>query len=653
MAYEQNVWIRQYTDPKTGYDYIFQFYKPDADPLDWLDDGDSTDVITLNEGCFSKIEYDWEYEDYSFGMPKSPALKITFNMNVIGGQGLNKQLMYPFVTLTDTWTPTGYDAACLIPISLEASTICRLYIKFNGQETSPTWRLVFVGMQKNGIEDGYKSKTNTFEAEFYDIGRCITESVKMSWLKYFYFKSTNPLKNAKEIYDWIYYISTDHYRANWLAPAFLTLYEEMAYFWMVKYSDFWDYLELLSSQIATLLLRETKTITIEEPDATYLKQSYQNEGTPGASLTHSDIYFPGYVTIHSSASRLTTPTDEYAFNYTVLGGVFKNDLSEDFASLWDFLSDAFKEGFNRYWFNPNTMTFQRIRFYQTKGHAISRYSETNPFSGIEIIPGASALKRSQVAAVETVDKDISCFETVKDSSRSENTLNIPVIFNNVPTAIARQRISTVGEANDNTILDRFTFNYGSVDFKLRLGYQGHLRELCYIDDPKDGNGTSMTRKDLIINPDVDIFIRCNEYCTYYLGNSIYSYNVYPFASEAFMDFTSIPVNNEPNDINEAVYLQNHSGKQYILSKVMDGMFGNTTSKLKGKTILKSCTNLSDSDLLCFWFNPVGYLSLTLSEFAPANETDLFTGLPTPTQFYPKSCKVDLIEGSVEFEGLGV
>jgi hypothetical protein len=665
---EWSGWLREFTDPITGYEFRYFFYKPGTTLLQYLIDGDLTGVDILPEGTFQTLEYSWEYDENtpSFGMPKAPSMKIKFNLNVTSitsnptFNNFNKQLIYPFITIAESYDIDGH-LPIPISISIETSTVLRVYIKLSG-----TWKEVFAGIQITGLSKGLDIKKGTFETDFIDIGYSVATRVDMKWLKYYCLLDYASLSNAPNYYDWLYYITEPgggkRYEANIMftkvTSGIYTERKDIGFFWMRLYSNLYTYLEVLSSHIATLILREDVSISITPPAITYYKQLYNASGHLGASLDYNHIFIPAYVSAIDMNDIATSIITDSKLSF-LQGGCFI-DLQADFATLWDFLSDLFKEGINRYWFNIQTMTFESNKWYQTDSFSLDYLSEdiTTKIDSPEFNPGTDIVKRCQVATIEKVGEDINLFEVVNPSSRAEKTINIPVIFNNIPCATDSHGKIDFNKTETQGIIEVTTNFLWSHEPKnqLRMKQEGHLRQLLYYDSsPTDGSAIMIVTPHTSSNS-TGAFIRVHEYCLIDFGDSNTSITVTSkntLGTEIpYMDWLSLigtSRDNHPIDVNESKYCQMESGKQRIIAWSLLGMFGSAKS---------STINITSSFLSCintnfWWFYPKEKINIDITNLTPSNDITLLDDIDYPTEYYPVKCKVDLIKMVCETSLIGI
>jgi hypothetical protein len=326
------------------------------------------------------------------------------------------------------------------------------------------------------------------------------------------------------------------------------------------------------------------------------------------------------------ACKLSTST-----SITYFGGLCENGLENKYNSIWDFYQDYYKSNIQKALFSPLLINGTLNYVYGSKNIFDRNIVITlTPDGGsdtklwdIIINEHSEIVQKVSAQVIETSGYDITQIEVVNNSSRSEKSISIPIIFNNGPAADQfwekDNKPEAIGSWQGHSI----------PAYLLKSTVNVRFQNLYYFDKPSEWYA--------------EIPIRVHEQCKIDFGNGISNQNYFVPTDQNFNNEA-----NQPPGIAEAIQVQQYSGKSNIIAHSLLQIFSNNNqTKLKGTCNLKTGNNDSGYN---FWLCPIiGIIGFNLQQIEfVSGEYDNY-----PSKFIPLKIDIDFKLGLISCESLGI
>ena len=512
------------------------------------------------------------YGAYNIGMQDVPSMTLEWDLNYL-------------VDVTTTANPYDYTelkAAILRPIisvyngfvvphTYKLSTVYKLYIQYIGNDTSPTppIRPLIYALQLNPKPGEYDVITKKVIVECLDASDWAFKANKPftyftygiilggpdgyiereGYLELFY----RPSQGSQDIVSHLNKIDgTQSYKL-----------------WFVNLESFWTNLDLINQSYYRQLVRNSTVLfSTGSPDKLiYYKQSSDGTGGKGTALAFNNLY------ILALYNDIDKP-------YRKLGGCF-GEVNSGIPTQWkggmrDFLNDMYLSEFVR---GIPIVEDGAVDFAHIGDASLLCYAlfEDNGFTltinKLKLVTegkiknfakGQDAIVNAITSLYEHKDKDTAKYEETDRSTFNEDTCQLPIMFNNIPTACKYEK----GSFEEREKLNFDTVNYFSALFVDRDSNKSlsHDYGLFYFEQPYCFNAPMP--------------FRVHEYIDGDLGDGK---TIEGLSSINYADLILSPYNfiyNDPD--NPADYprmlayiqaLQSITGKGFILAKALKDIYG--------------------------------------------------------------------------------
>lgn len=600
MSYLDNYkWTYNWRGKRTGWDYKLSFTHASQTPISYMDGEEIVEMelteVELPQGAISGGGYSFEYDDYPLGMHNATELNIVFNIKQRkdGYTDFLKTIFSPFVDFDYDFNdipnfPSGYS----IPLSFKAGTICKLEIKYNGNdETTPApYRTLFIGMQKEGFDTEFSPSDNTFSVSFIDINRCILEAIPISLFEHLWQYESGSFGSHYNVYESYYQDGAGNtYELISYNPK---LSGKIVYFWFDGISRILSFIELFVNEIYRKLTRydiTSYTVSLSLGLPEFYRQTYDQSGDVGSSLSGAELYL-----LCNIADAEYTAADKN--NSTFRAGVFWLDGLKDYSNIWDFFVDLAESNLKKFQFGISYLT----------GHpyigGVGVFAEVSlpidvgifDLRDIKFSPNAGTLKRTASSLIDSVGDDINRYEIDKPSGRGEEDRNIPILLNNIPLNTDYRSYRTI------------TYESGGYITKSR-----YLKETTDIHSLNIYYKTDLEVGD--VGESIECYMKAHDHCRIYLGSGIYSDDagVSPFdGSLSCYPFDRLPSNSDIQVIQQNSCLHN------VAIKSLSYLFNSDQGKQLSKIEAKCAINKTNSFISPFLYNGAYPLKYDLNLIEP-------------------------------------
>lgn len=641
-AYTNTKFIAEFTDTITGYDYKLEIIP--ADTTDFT----TTKTVVLPEGIIKKLSFPVADDKYAIEM-NLMQMNLNLNLNLYYNTGTDDDLLhclfYPFSEIDiqlfyDALTGIGYEN------QITAGNIFKFYIKFNGADDSIPleYRLMFIGLQKNGIESGYDYESGILELEIVNIGKVLLETAEISSLQYAYQDTTLTLNCKVESA----YINEIHYgkaKTDKYLNAFIPA-KDNYYFWFMSLAD----IDTVYSELLTVLYRKLirnsaeSSVTIEIPTMkTAYKQLYDASGDVASSIntaTDKDKLF--HIIYVSNKNNTRTIA-----NINNIGGLFYSDLKQDYQTLADYYSGICKQYLKRVNYNALTKTYELYNVKDKNNEITLTLNDGAGFCIMTDKPELSVdvLQRVTASILKGNSDDLESIELINNSSRTDNNDDIPIIHNNTLSANETWNYET--DLMLKGISDKLSININnSVYICHYSSVNVDMKQYYYYGIPLDAESNLMTSK--------PVMIKIHHHCITDLGYNYDTDDLKPYT--VFISYDKNRVILNADIINE----QLKSGLPNINANALLQVFSNKyQTKLKLKTAFTETVDYTGINPIgCIWFNPYdAVFKFDLNEIKPeTSSAGFFNGYPV--EYWLVQAELILIDdtladaGTVNFTLLG-
>lgn len=560
----------------------------------------------------AKWVYTWEYDKYRLGLPITEA-SFEFNLDRITDTNLFNIIANPFTYIADITDTDG------IGNELWAGNLFRLYINWSG-----TYILFYEGTQLNGLEEEYDPDTYKFTVNTETILKTVGEAMSLRPKPLGInteFSSSNSF-NEMYVIDNTYFGTTNNipvitynsiYKSDKpISPYYLTPFNDVETFFKNYYADLWK-----------RITRESLTLTIDPHLPEFYEQSYAKTGEPGTKLNQADLY----VISQTQWRKINTQNDSNLGASGLLELLF-----DPYKNYWDYLQDYSYCTGRGFWYNPSTKTFEFHLLLETNTLEYDLSS-----GSAKLYPHSDMLQRVNVTPAEIVLEDIDKQELINVGSRTANTENIPLIYDNKAVLPSNNQEETEGLViyDDMVVIIPKGFWGANRDGTGLLMLQTHSFNLYYYGQPK-----KPLTSDFYFDREVPI--KVHEFVKIDFGT---------VQSDTYVSSTAIEraesIKIEPH-IDYITRQQTEAGWGYILGtslrKILSGI---NQSKIEGKCYMdNACSPTSNRNP---WIKPDYPLYINPNDLAPPNAATFFNGYPTNYTV----TKVTIENGIVSFEALGI
>lgn len=444
---------------RTNWDYLIEFIPADTASLN------NPTIIELPAGTLISLSYSYKYDKFPLGMPEVPSLNIEISLNEI--PPTNEYIEFKNAVLNPamltSWTFWFDDK--FVKFEFTIGTIVNLFVKPNGFED---YFHIFQGIVKSidKLKYSIENKKVTFEAE--NICKHVLESFDFTGLKIFSDYLNSNAKPYAEGYGILEFLNTssnpsqvvEHYK-NWHIFRFRGI------------SFLFDYIQTISQEVARISTRglvNQINFTSTLPFLNLYKQTYNKSGQKGAQITEPYII----VEIVFQEVNQETMVDGIcrAFQET-----YKN-------SVWDFIREYSE------WQISSAFVFNNLCIFAYLLGNNELFLELSPRSikSVEIELNKNRVKTVTASLYENFNgekySDISDYNAVKTGTLNQDEISIPIVFNNMPTAVEYKHFKNPGQ-------------------EVKQAFVPHVRNLYYYEP---GYG----------------FLRVHEYCEYYITDTLLS-----------------------------------------------------------------------------------------------------------------------------------
>lgn len=648
--------------------FRFDWYDPESTNtyrLDIYGAGDiaitQPDVVYCNHSAITDFKCDWEYEDgVPLGLGSLINMKIDFKDSLLPVElsNLLTAEMMP-IAVPMSFTNVDYRNGATIWINTSDNSTfnpnlniaCGNIFIFSRVNTNITggYETLAVSMQKNSDSYEWDVKDGVQSIETTNIGRVVLESIKLKCLEDLpVYRNLQDIAILPSYVDYIgEHIYPNAYRSVIYVGGCLPADgdgtdQTHAYFIFIDMLYLHEYINMIASKLFSYYLRLPVDPSIS--DGTYgniyYKQTYNDfSGVRGEQAVRNYLL----ATVIGSYD----PNNDVAGrdNYFMHGGACY-EMQDKYKTAWDYYSDNAKNRFVR---SNITIAYQ----YPLKDDTVGTWAIWNPneafiYNSAQAIRLTTELSDNMIyepklkvrdkvinkctsAPPETCTQDIGEYTRTNPASWTEKTMNIPIIFNNVPAAgddgftgdiERREGWDDIQEQRFNiNNLDSTTVRYSWATF--------HAFQRFYLDQPILPSYGQVAP--------AHIAIRVHEKMKFQISDTKSSDD---FATIPDMDFTS---KQACIGQDEYIYVQNNSGEGVIKAQVALALFGNAN-----QCTITATMRLSNS---IDWFLPnCNSFYFRPSELAPDNNPDKFNNLPK--YYVPTKAEIDIKAGTVEFELYG-
>lgn len=459
----------------------------------------SPTVVNLSPNCLVEWSLENEFDGLPIGVMSLPILSITFNINLTGS-AFNTLLKDAFRTYTvsSAMPTTKYITGSGISpetFNITAGNVFELYIENT---------LSFVGIQKTSVEGNYDSENYLFTVEAWHVARIVSENIPMTVLNQLAALKTDSdaIRQSQVCYDMIFKDTTftnlgsNNLFVRGSTPA--KIGTEMYYFYFVKANEIYNLLNMVYDYALLKVTRNRRSNLAGLPEFdTYelFKQSYlKTFERSNTSVINNDssVYVLGFVANQPLSNRVS--------GTFFIADTIVNKL-ENYQNVFDFYLAHAKASFVRMFGTVTGFTYQKM-FTAITWNVVN--SSLRERAGIEL--DYNVLRQAEASSVEKYENDTDKIEVKFAGSRSSNTDNMTVVFNN--NIIQRKNVG------DNSIyIDMFRtgdfWQYFKINNLNRVIAIRHFTPLFlayyYFEQPNvDGDNLTTEAVPILFNHNVNI-----------------------------------------------------------------------------------------------------------------------------------------------------
>lgn len=640
-SYTNNRYRWAWKSEITGYEYRLEMYPSDTAPY-----GVQT-IIDMPFDSITNLNYEGiEHDKYPIGTPKTPQLKIKLNllrtMNIgLINDALRNSYLYQerigtsfidFYWNVSRWLNNNI---VMFALNVNCGNIWELWIKFNGDETNPNYRLMFQGIQQPLQDFEYDNTNYDYEVTASDINKITLENTDLFNIYYLWrhLDSFGNLVVESTLSYWDYVTKTPGGKYYlFFNPGFGNHY------WFIKLYDIYTFLTYLCSETKKILLRNTgASIGLYFPANNFYKQTYNGSGAKGALLspamdTQNPLYILGWVT-----DRDISQWDGATW---LKGEGFCDAILNNYHNAYDFLFD----GCSEQWLDKRFFLILDEGYSGYYSQPIF-YAENNAILDLslcfnnKLILEANILGKCETSVSERLFDDID-HQEFSSQSRNNNAFTIPVIFHNkIPISDYIDAAPLVRHWGGTSAQHIEIFWVASPTDQKR-----YANKLFYFDIPVESGVTLSTENVMIgIHEHVNIdFNKAGLDSDTLLGND-------------FAVPLQLSQNNGQVFKNFCIQLQKVQGIDATVGQSMIKLFNNpaTQFRLKGSTLIRTMTNF-DTGVGCVWFNfQNNIINCDLSQLAPPNDTNWLPIALPYNHFLLMNVKINLLTEIVDYEKFSI
>ena len=431
-------WTLNWTGPKTNYKYRLVITPSDTTDITAVDE-------ELPEDCLLDYEYSWEYDKYPVGMTNAQVLELTFKMDKCPAD-FAKALYDPFATIGYTINPLGspYDI-----YTFDYGNVFEFYIAYDGEN----YIKVYTGVQQAGGESEYDFNEGTSTISTYDAGFFISSNIQMKYLDWYLLPYYADMIKDNGYLDWFYeYNSVKYYTCTAckgsISPGYYGKGGIKYHYWFMPLYRIFTAFDDMSLQFSKKIMRNTSLTkslysysyipTYTLPG--YFKQGFTGDGSRGAALNYTDVYYLQYI------SALTTISGN---NYvSMMGGTewgeggYLYAIKKEYETAWDYIKDFTAEhmvkSFNKE-ITPGALTFTAI----CATSYIYNPSTTIDLTDSELrdvkLETYEVLKSVDSVSIDKVEETLDKVTSTIEKNKNENSVSINHTTLNTPLAGATKK----------------------------------------------------------------------------------------------------------------------------------------------------------------------------------------------------------------------
>lgn len=576
--------------------------------------------VDLPEICLKDVNFKWSYDKYYYGQQSAIEFEFLFNLGAIQYADCVYQLMNPLQNFNDFEIVFNVAQSKSILVDFNTCNIFNLYLKFIGNDDvlPEDWRLIYVGGQKAGIENGLIGGVD-YKVKTHNTNLILEEMFKMEWLQNAIFDEDFNLfiQVTQAYYDMIWENGTKAFVS--IAGNIEEPYTNYYYYFMTE-SKICDFMGTrIIKNIAEKLYR---TAIVDTSGARFMsKFDFYRQDVSGAGIADTATLKNDKYKLIAVTNKLIA--DVFDADLKIYGGLFSSVVYEKFKTLNDFYKDLCQSSFVRQIYTPEN--FELLSFYSHSsiyGNAGQIYLDERLINkDAEPKPMVDIVGRTEASMFEAEKNDLEKRTFELNSSAIGNNFQIPVIFNNTP--IVEEQILDGGFAVK--LLCKAALGLNTIYFT----HNFHICENFYFEIPSY-LGTDLTTE--------AVMLRSHEFITVDVGNGLDS-----------ADFISIVPANinlyDPAVVLKAEYIQAISGIPNVLAKLFLVIFGHDylLSIQNVETVIENGLQVSGSTANIWWLTGTPTALSIDPEIFNKTEHTLFTNYPT--RFH-----VTKVEGNLRWSG---
>lgn len=547
-----NIFEYKWTGPQTRWEYRLRVIPAGSAPLD----RSTADIIPIPEGAVNLKSGSKDFDTLPLGLTSTPVLKLSWNLFLLPDDLIYNELDEAINNPLHAISVSASTSTILASgIQLETGTIYELDVKYKGNDDSPQYRSLFKGVQLSGLEDAYNEKDDTVDVEIESAGRLVLESID--------FSKVNTIVSEfykRVVTDYSFTAPGEtHGESKQIYPNSNT----EGYFHFIKLESLTVWIETVANSLAKYILRDTSAgFGIQYPLVTYYKQTHDGTGSQGTSIAYDDIYLLAYISRELNTTQNKTTYALISEPLQSDGALELNSSGRSifalFKNAWDFINDWYQESLTK-----GSIESYGVVSYSIFGNSPDDNVELNKDMLEDIVLKYSAVFLNTVKSIneDTLEGDLSEYETSAGYSRDEGNYTLPVIFDNTPSTHydVRDRYHTGGMYTEST----------AIVTEQPISYPSKARNLYYLTPVAGGDMSNLYP------------YRVHEHCLIRLGYDITSDDLLSISD---IDYPSIEFNERP------VAIQNESGKMKIAAESLHKLFTKRIPGFNFKTNLYEYTS---------------------------------------------------------------
>lgn len=665
--YYQTTWLGKGDDP---WEYRLTMFPADTVDIDH-DPFNPPQTNTMPDGCMTSVKIDWERDTgYPLGLYVKH-IQIEFNMELVDAD-FNEFIVEPFADQSFEYdTPSGWSGDSFT-MEFPTANVFKLEIKFVGNDSygGPDWRTVYIGTQRNGIEDGYDPVSKTFTIETQSIIKSTLESFRTEWMHYLY-QVEDVYGHTRVLNYWLYRIhwgSQDKNLAFMGYPANDEPENDKyfnGYFWMYDWNQIDTYITDVADQIYKKFMRDDSAegFDIVLPFPTYYKQHNGSATGPNdsdaAEGNHNLLGDP--ITLKSDlyvCGHITNKPKENKMNASFYGGWLYSGLTENYDTMWAYCVDLWKEGVVRGYYDEaeNILTYTQI----LPSSAPLLNLEGSDLSEPMVFPHSEVLNRVSASFIEVYGENNDNYELTEPSNRTDAEMDIRIIHSTIPPASVD---GSHVDGGSGTYHGRDPIAYRNMT---DLASDGDTKKeyVRTFDTLEGGVYYSDTVGD-VLNDGQDVMRRegillVHEFVTYNMDGTIDSDNYVENRGQDITPEHSVNRNIADGESYEEDVVKRiaesyaDKGKAYVLAHTILNLYNDPLqTRLTGTVSIKNAVNytLAPNWGANPWMDTVSGFTFDLNELAPDNNPNLFDNYPTA--WLPVKVEIDCINEVVSFEAISI